>query len=176
MPAAYHPKCVYLPENGIDPSRFSLKVDREVVRPLRLVFVGRLVPYKGADMLVEAAAPLARAGKVVLDFIGDGPMLEELRRAIERERISECVTLAGWVPHEQLQHRLIESDVFAFPSIREFGGAAVLEAMALGLVPVVVDYGGPADLVTAETGYKLPIGSRESDSCQTTRGPFTAGR
>jgi glycosyltransferase involved in cell wall biosynthesis len=161
IPAAYHQKCVYIPENGIDPSRFSLKVNREVVRPLRLVFVGRLVPYKGADMLVEAAAPLARAGKVVLDLIGDGPMLPGLQKTIEREGVSDCATLAGWVPHDQIQHRLIRSDVLAFPSIREFGGATVLEAMALGLVPLVVDYGGPGELVTAETGYKLPIGSRD---------------
>ena len=161
MPEAYHHKCVYIPENGIDPSRFALEIDRPVATPLRLVFLGRLVPYKGADMLVEAAVPLARAGRVVVEFIGDGPMLHALRATIDRERLNDRITLSGWVPHEEVQNRLIESDVFAFPSIREFGGGVVLEAMALGLVPVVIDYGGPAELVTPQTGYKLPMGSRE---------------
>jgi len=60
-----------------------------------------------------------------------------------------------------LQDRLVEADLFTFPSIREFGGAVALEAMAVGVVPVVVDYGGPAELVTDRTGWLVPIGSRE---------------
>lgn len=57
MPARYHDKCVYLPENAIAPERFSLQRTRQALRPLKAIFVGRLVPYKGADMLIEAAAP-----------------------------------------------------------------------------------------------------------------------
>src|SRR5205823_221296 len=56
----YKSKAVYIPENAVDPARFSRRVEGCVELPLRVAFVGRLVPYKGADMLLEAAAPLIR--------------------------------------------------------------------------------------------------------------------
>lgn len=161
MPASYRRKCVYIPENAIDPARFAKRRSRTAQIPIRCAFIGRLVPYKGADMLLDAAAPLVRDGKLSIDIIGDGPQRADLEAIIAREGIQKGVTLAGWVPHDKIQDRLIEADLFTFPSIREFGGAVALEAMAVGVVPVVVGYGGPAELVTDNTGWRVPIGSRE---------------
>jgi len=159
--AGHHDKCVYIPENAIDPNLFQRRIERPVTPPLRLAFVGRLVPYKGADMLLEAAAPLVRAGQVTIDIIGDGPEKARLASLVTELQIGAGVKLEGWVEHKHLQARLVESDVFAFPSVREFGGAVVLEAMALGLVPVVADYAGPRELVTDDTGFRVAMGSRE---------------
>jgi len=153
-------RAVYLPENAIDPQRFSEPIARAVTTPLRAAFVGRLVPLKGVDMLLEAAAPLLGNGELLLDIIGDGPERPQLEAMVEAEGIAEAVTFAGFVPHEDLSARLVQSDLFVFPSIREFGGGAVLEAMALGLLPVIVDYAGPSELVTDDTGVLVPLGSR----------------
>ncbi len=161
MPGWARGKCVYIPENGIDPGRFSARRTRRAGKPLRLVFVGRLVPYKGADMLIEAAAPLIRSGDAVLELIGDGPQAEELRGLIERLGVDRGVTMTGWVKHTELPARLVEHDLFVFPSVREFGGGVALEAMAVGLPAMVMDYAGPAELVTEETGFLIEMGSRE---------------
>lgn len=164
VPARYRDKCVYLPENAVDPARFSPPASRAAPGspgvPLRVVFLGRLVPYKGADMLLEAAAGLIREGKVVVDLIGDGPEMATLRAITVREKIEHGVEFAGWMSHAELQGRLASAHVLGFPSVREFGGGVVLEAMAVGLVPLVLDYGGPGELVTKGTGLALPIGSR----------------
>ncbi len=160
LPKWAHHRTVYIPENAIDPERFNGQVTGPVTLPLKVAFVGRLVPYKGADMLIEAAAPLAREGKVVLDIIGDGPERDRLTAMAAQLDIANAVKLEGWVPHTQLKDRLIQSDVFGFPSVREFGGAVVLEAMAMGLVPIVADYGGPGELVSPQSGFAVPMGRR----------------
>ena len=161
MPARYHPKCVYVPENGVDPTRFAEPRDERRDGPLRLVFIGRLVPCKGTDMLVEAVTELAQRKLVSLDIFGDGPMMPQLQTMVADRSLADSVRLHGWIAHEQLQDRLRQAQLLTFPSIREFGGGVVVEAMAMGIVPVVVNYGGPADLVTDRTGYLVELGTRE---------------
>jgi glycosyltransferase involved in cell wall biosynthesis len=162
MPAKYHEKCFYMVENGIDPARFQRRRTRTATRPIRAIFVGRLVPYKGADMLLDAASPLIKTGAMTIDIVGDGPQLPQLRERVKALQLPENgVTFSGWVEHSKIQDRLVEADLFAFPSIREFGGGVALEAMAVGVVPVVTDYGGLGELVTDQTGFLIPIGTRE---------------
>lgn len=156
----YQDKCVYIPENAIDPERFASSIQPPATPPYRVAFVGRLVPYKGADMLIEAAAPLIKRGALVVDIIGDGPEMGRLQSLVKQHGVSDGVLLEGWVPHEQLQDRLLKCQIFGFPSVREFGGGVVIEAMATGLVPVVVGYAGPNELVSEATGVRIPIGPR----------------
>lgn len=161
IPSAYAHKTVWLPENAIDPARFNLVASQDLAPPLRGCFVGRLVPYKGADMLIEAAAPLLRAGRLVLDIVGDGPMRAALETQAHDLECSASVTFHGALPHDEVQDVLVRANLLTFPSIREFGGGVVLEAMALGVVPLVVDYAGPGELVDPQTGIAIPIGPRQ---------------
>ncbi|MGB7161388.1 MAG: glycosyltransferase family 4 protein [Tepidisphaeraceae bacterium] len=162
MPEKYRQKCFYLAENAIDPARFARRRTRSAARPIRAIFIGRLVPYKGADMLIEAASELIKSGAMKIDIVGDGPQLPQLRERVAALGLpSNGVNFAGWVKHEGIQDRLIEADLLTFPSIREFGGGVALEAMAAGVVPVVTDYGGLGELVTDRTGFLIPIGTRD---------------
>src|SRR5690606_11880261 len=129
---------------AVDLGRFHER-DLGSVSEMRACFIGRMVPYKGPDMLIEASEALLRAGRLKLDMIGDGPILPELRALVDQRGLSEAVAFHGWVPHSNIEKIAGQSTIFAFPSIREFGGGAVLEAMAMGLVPVVVDYAGPSE-------------------------------
>lgn len=161
IPQFAQKQTLYLPENAINPDRFNKRSAQDVSGALRGCFIGRLVPYKGADMLLEAAAPLLASGRLVLDLIGDGPMRADLQAQAAALGVAQAVTFHGQVDHGAVQDIAARANLLTFPSIREFGGGVVLEAMALGVVPVVVDYAGPGELVTEQTGYKVPIGTRD---------------
>ena len=162
MPVNIKHKLIYQPENAIDILRFSLKNSLCNEKHLKLAFVGRLVPYKGCDMAIEAIAELAKAGKVTFDIYGNGPEEQKLTKTIKNLKLENYVTLHGFVPNSQLQEKLVNADMFLFPSIREFGGGVVLEAMALGLVPIVMDYAGPAELVDTSCGYTIPMSNKDN--------------
>ena len=159
IPESLRDKTIYMPENAINPERFS-KVTTYPKGPLRACFVGRMVAYKGPDMLLEAAKPLLRDGRMVLDMIGDGPLLEGLKAQAVADGTTDAVRFHGWVEHDGVQNIMTNCSLLAFPSIREFGGGVVLEAMALGLVPLIVDYAGPSELVKDGLGFKIRLDSR----------------
>lgn len=164
VPKSYAAKCIYLPENGIDMARFApgstgANVGDDIHRPLRALFVGRLVPYKGCALAIEALAPLLRLGRATLTIVGDGPERPALDALTARLEIGDRVTFTGIVPPYEVARNFQASDVLVFPSVREFGGGVVLEAMTMGVVPVVLEYGGPGELVSADCGVKVPIGA-----------------
>jgi len=155
----YQHKLVYIPENGIDPQKFSPPANRDFGLPLKVLFIGRLVPYKGADMLIEALIPLLNDRRAELTIVGDGPMRLGLEKYVADSAVCN-VSFRGWVEHDKIPSIIAQHHVFGFPSVREFGGGVILEAMAMGCVPVAVNYGGVGELVTPEVGYSVPLSDR----------------
>ena len=159
--ARYLEKTFYIVENAIAPERFPSPQRQPHQGPLRMLFVGRLVPYKGADMVLDAARALLEAGKAHLMIVGDGPERQRLEQMAADLRQPDAVKFTGAVAHDEVYQHFSQADVLTFPSIREFGGGVVLEAMAMGCVPIVVNYGGPGELATPETAFALEIGDRQ---------------
>jgi glycosyltransferase involved in cell wall biosynthesis len=163
--ANYREKLFFVPgENGVDPALFNGRVRPGAPREgkLRLIFVGRLIPLKACDLALRAAAELLRAGAAHFTVVGDGPERESLQQLTKSLGIDDAVTFTGWLPSSDTLAQLEQADVLVFPSLREFGGAVIFEALALGAVPVVADFGGPGDIVTPQVGYKIAL-RNESD-------------
>lgn len=145
-------------ENGVPDDFYTpiTEVIKPTSEPLKLIFCGRLEPYKGADMLLKAAAQV-RDKRVPyhLMIVGDGSEMTELKKLTQTLQLNEHVTFTGWVDQSQTRLYYQEADVFTFPSVREFGGAVVMEAMACGLPCIVVDNGGVAEYVDDKSGFKI---------------------
>jgi phosphatidylinositol alpha-1,6-mannosyltransferase len=127
-----------------------------------VVCVGRLVPRKGQDRLIEALAALdGDFADVRLALVGGGRLADELRRRAAAAGLSARVHLAGEVSDDDLRLWLQAADVFAGPSRTRFGGLEVegfgivyAEAALTGLPVVAGRSGGaPEAVVEGETGF-----------------------
>jgi glycosyltransferase involved in cell wall biosynthesis len=161
--ATYREKLFFVPgENGINsclypsPSRTSQCSDK-----LELIFVGGLFPIKAVDVALCGAASLLQAGHARFTIVGDGPERASLEQLTSSLRIEKAVSFCGWIRHGEVLQRLGKADVLVFPSVREFGGGVVFEALAMGAVPVAADFGGPGDIVHPEIGFKVPLTNEE---------------
>jgi glycogen synthase len=111
-----------------------------------IVFAGRLVPEKGVDTLVRAAALLKTAGASLL-LVGDGPERRQLEETAARLDIGNRVRFTGFVPHDSIPSILRRADVFVLPSLSEELGSVLLEAMHSGAAIVASRTGGIPALI-----------------------------
>ncbi|MCW2574153.1 MAG: glycosyl transferase [Modestobacter sp.] len=127
---------------------------------LHVLTVGRLVPEKGAPVLVEAVALARGRGLAVrLSIIGAGPLAAQLAAQAEAAGIAEAVELVGPLGQEQLPDRYRDADVFCLPSFAEGLPVVLMEAMASGLPVVTTAIAGIPELVVDHrTGLVVPPG------------------
>ena len=156
--AAHREKLFFLPENGVDGALCSRTSGRrEPDAKLELIFVGGLIPLKACDLALQGAAPLLREHLAHFTVVGDGSERSRLERLVRSLGVDKEVLFCGQLSHQEAMQRLRAADVLVFPSIRDFGGGVVFEALSLGVVPVVADFGGPGDVVHPEVGYKVRL-------------------
>ena len=158
----FQAKCKVIPF-GIDtavpdlPSvlRRADEIQREVNQPI-VLFVGRLVPYKGVSVLLEALQGL----RAVALIVGDGPLRAALEEQARELGVTDRVRFLGSVNDDELAALYRACNLFVLPSItrQEAFGVVQLEAMAAGKPVVSTDLGTGVGWVNrdCETGYVVP--------------------
>lgn len=133
---------------------------RVIRKEVKLLYVGRVSREKNLPELVEVFKDLAALRTAVrLVVVGEGPYLEEMKRALD----GLPVTFTGFLAGEDLSQAYASSDIFLFPSTTDTFGNVVLEAQASGLPVIVTDRGGPQEnLIPGRTGYVIRAGDREA--------------
>lgn len=141
-------KSLYESQHGVKGTSFVISIanphlvdevvhpkKRDLKKPLKLIFVGRLVPYKGIIFLIEA---LSGIDNVHLKIIGGGKEKLEIETLIQKLDLSQKIDMYEKLDDIGKNALLKDSDVFVFPSISiaEAFGIAQIEAMQYGL-PVI---------------------------------------
>ena len=158
-------KKVYLfPVNGISPEDLQLPYKSEQINKLfSVIMAGKLLKIKGFDIAIRAFAVFAEKNNGELIIVGDGPEAEALNNLARKLNLNERVRFEKWLPRKDLLMEIAKSDVFFFPSLRDGGGAVVVEAMAVGRPVVCFDISGPGFHIDESCGVKIkPVSPQQS--------------
>jgi glycosyltransferase involved in cell wall biosynthesis len=168
VPKAHQAKCEILLENAVDLDLFASatypafpSTKKAQSNPLKLVYVGRLVPFKGVSMLLEAIAQVKDKLPIQLTVIGDGPLANDWQLLASNLGISEQIDWFGMADVDDIVDKLHAAHAFCLPSVRESGGAVLLEAMSCARPVIAIAFGGPAEIVDKEVGHAIPAEGKD---------------
>jgi glycosyltransferase involved in cell wall biosynthesis len=144
---------------GVKLDKFPYRAPRDAGpdEPVKLLFVGRLVPRKGADLAIRALARVAKEHDgVSLDLVGDGPSRPELERLADDLGLAERTSFLGAQPPAGVREAQESADIQLVPSRTLPSGEAegsptvTKEAQAVGLPLVATDNGGTIETIPPE--------------------------
>jgi glycosyltransferase involved in cell wall biosynthesis len=133
----------------------------ETGRPLRLLFVGRIIRTKGVIDAIRAVAIAAKTCQVTFDVVGVGDHMVACVEETRRLGVSHLVTFQGRKNRAEVYEHYRRADALLFPSFREPSGNVVFEALGFGLPVVSANVGGPGHVITPLCGIKVDVGSPE---------------
>ncbi|MGE3138187.1 MAG: glycosyltransferase family 4 protein [Thermoleophilia bacterium] len=152
--------------NGADTSVFTPRDAGEARARLGLpaggpvvTFVGKLLPRKGVDTLIEAWGILGRrpGGAPLLVAGGIGPMREGLEARAAELGVADRVRFVGKIPHDDVGWWMAAGDLFVLPSLSEGLPTVVCEAMNCGRPVVATAVDGTPEIVRdGQTGLLIP--------------------
>jgi glycosyltransferase involved in cell wall biosynthesis len=146
-------------ENGVDLDVFRPSpwpVPPSDANPLRILFTGRLIPVKAVPLILRAMRNIGDAFPIRLRIAGDGPCAAAWKEEAARLGLAKSVDFLGNLALEGVAAELEQAHVFCLPSVRESGGAVLLEAMACARPVIAIAHGGPAEIVDDEVGLAIP--------------------
>ncbi len=154
-------KVVDFPVNGIRASDVAGSAGKRGPGDgFRVLYAGRFDGIKGLSLAVAAFAEFA-AGRpdASLIMVGEGPEKERIVRLAADAGLVDRVAFLPWLERAGVMAEMRRSHVFLFPSLRDGGGAVVIEAMASGIPSICLNVGGPGFHMSPEWGCRIEPGS-----------------
>ncbi len=162
----YNGPMAIIPQFGVDPHIFSPHPATDVNDMFTIGYAGRLVPEKGVDLLLTAAASLPSTSSWRIVIVGSGPERPALEKLARRLGVWDRVTFPGPVPAAEMPRFYRQWDVCVLPSrsrpnwVEQFG-RVLIEAMACG-TPVLGSDCGEIPAVIGDAGLLFPEDDMEA--------------
>ncbi len=151
-------------ESGVDLSIWqpAKQPQKDANQPVRFVYMARFVDQKGIPFLIEAFNLVAHHTDATLDLIGHGELFESMKAKVREFNLQDRVVFHGWLALQDAAEVIQECDVYLVPAIRDCGGCAMLEAMAMGLPVIAANWAGPGAYIDDNSGIKVDVPTREA--------------
>jgi glycosyltransferase involved in cell wall biosynthesis len=161
LPRRFRDKAVVQMEIGTKDMAMPARPTCEPDAPLRLLYAGRFLYWKGMHFGLRALAELrARGVDARLTMLGGGPDEQAWRKLAEELGLGAAVRWVARIEHSRMAEMYGSHDAVLFPSLHDSSGNVVLEALFHGLPVVCLDLGGPAVIATESCGRIVATAGR----------------
>ncbi len=161
FPKRYRHKCHLLSDGGIEEDIFRYQCRYEPSQKVRLIATSRLIHFKNVQLIVNALSLLKYRNELELSIVGYGPEEEQLRRLVVDLQLEDMVKMVSFVPRAEVLEYLEQSDIYLFASLREACNLSLLEAMAVGLPVICLNWSGVALSTDDSCAIRLAVTTPE---------------
>lgn len=163
IPEKFRHKAVLFTDVAVEPSNAThiSKSSSDSSDLVRYLAVGRLDPWRGFDLLVEAFAnAVQQTENIRLEIVGDGSDRKRLQSLIFKYHLENYITLTGFVSKEEYSSKMAQCDVVVNPCLKEGGVTTAFDSMSFGKPLICIDTGGYTKYFNNDFADVIPRASR----------------
>lgn len=161
IPKWYRKKCKVFLETSMENDVFKHLKKVSNSNKIQIITTGRLVPFKNIICLIDSLQYLPSDKDISLTIIGSGSEKKRILSRLNSISTKVSVNLLSELPREGVLNKLEHSDIYVFPSLREGGSWALMEAMAIGLPVICLKWSGMEIITDELSAIQLPVTNPE---------------
>lgn len=162
IPRCLRKKTKVILETAMEDTIFAYhKIERQDKNGLQLITTGRLLPNKNILTAVKALQYLPKNRNITLTIVGSGYQKKEIEEMSQKIGWKNNVNIIAELPRQKVLELVEQSDIFLFPSLREGGSWSLMEAMAIGLPVICLDWAGMSVTTDDDCAIRLPVSNPE---------------
>lgn len=162
IPQRYVSKTKVYLETSMESSIFeNHKAHQSQNDKINLILTGRLVPFKNVISVIKALQYIPKSIDFRLTIIGSGSEKINIDKEIISLNLSDKIRFVKETNREEVLTKLSRSDIYLFPSLREGGSWALMEAMAIGLPVICLKWSGMEIITDKNSAIQLPVSNPE---------------
>ncbi|MBP6089703.1 MAG: glycosyltransferase [Crocinitomicaceae bacterium] len=164
IPKLFRKKTRVILETAMEREIFNFKRKQNTdfrKNEFKLISTGRLTPSKNILTAIKAFDFIPPTYNVKYTIIGSGIEKYKIDKEIKNLKLEHRINVISEITRKEVLEKLIESDIFLFPSLREGGSWALMEAMAIGLPVVCLKWTGMDIITDNKSAIQLPVSSPE---------------